>query len=122
MPILTVEIVTRPNEHFSATLAQELAECAAEVFGSAPGGTWVRVHFTASEHYAENSIGPEHPYPVFVSVLKARWPSPDVLQTEVAQLTLSLAQICNRPPENVHIIYSPEGAGRVAFGGQLVPG
>ena len=122
MPILTVEIVTRPGEHFAATLAQELAERAAEVFGSAPGGTWVKVNFIASEHYAENGAEPERAYPVFVSVLKAHRPPPEVLQTEIAHLTLSIAQICNRPADTVHVIYSPEAAGRVAFGGKLLPG
>jgi len=61
-------------------------------------------------------------YPVFVSVLKAKISSTDSLEVEVAKLTAVIAQICNRPEENVHIIYLPQGAGRVAFGGKVLPG
>ena len=42
------------------------------------------------------------------------------LQTEVDRLTAAIAQICDRPAENVHIIYLPEGAGRIAFGGKVI--
>ena len=121
MPILHVEIITQPDEHFPPTLSLELANRTGEIFGSTPGNTWVIVHFTSSENYAENNSASEDIFPVFVSVLKNELPSRDSLQAEVAQLTPVIALICNRPEENVHIIYLPKAAGRVAFGGRVLP-
>lgn len=121
MPILDIEIVSKPDETVGQNLAHELAHRAGEVFASPAGSTWVKVRVIAGEHYAENSSDPLEPvYPVFVSILKASLPSPDAMQMEVALLTPVIAQVCNRPEENVHIIYLPEGAGRVAFGGRMV--
>jgi phenylpyruvate tautomerase PptA (4-oxalocrotonate tautomerase family) len=120
MPILNVEIVLRPGERFSSKLAVELADQAGEIFDSAPGHTWVTVHFIPREYYAENNSPSDDLCPVFVSILKAKLPSPDSLQAEVSRLTAVIAQLCNRPHENVHILYLPEGAGRVAFGGKLL--
>jgi len=122
MPILDVEIVTYQNEHMPPDLAMELADQAGEVFDSAPGNTWVKVHLIAGENYAENMVASDSVFPVIVSVLKAKTPSPESLQAEVTRLTAIIAHVCNRPQENIHIIYLPEGAGRVAFGGKMVPG
>jgi len=122
MPILNVEIVTYQNEKIRPDLAMELANQIGEVFDSPPGSTWVKVHLIAGENYAENMVASDSVFPVIVSVLKAQTPSLESLQAEVTKLTAIIAQICNRPPENIHIIYLPEGAGRVAFGGKVLPG
>lgn len=122
MPILDVEIVTHPDENVRPDLAKELANQAGEIFHSPPGNTWVKIRFIASENYAENSNASSDVFPVFVSVLKARVPSLEALQAEVTRLTVVIAQVCNRPQENVHILYLTEGAGRVAFGGKLLSG
>jgi phenylpyruvate tautomerase PptA (4-oxalocrotonate tautomerase family) len=122
MPILNVEIVMHPNEHIHPKLAMELANRTGEIFNSAPGNTWVKVHLIGSENYAENGNTPDEIFPVFVSVLKLKWSSSDSLQAEAAKLTAVVAHICNRPQENVHFIYLPEGAGRVAFGGDVLQG
>jgi phenylpyruvate tautomerase PptA (4-oxalocrotonate tautomerase family) len=122
MPILDVEIVLQSGESFRPGLAGELADRAGEVFGATPGTTWVKVRAIPAKHYAENQSGhPTDAYPVFVSVLKAKLPPPDERQREVTRLTEAVARVCRRPPENVHILYQPEGAGRVAFGGRIVP-
>jgi phenylpyruvate tautomerase PptA (4-oxalocrotonate tautomerase family) len=121
MPILNVEIVIRSEEHFPSKLAMELANHMGEIFDSAPGQTWVTVHFISKENYAENSSPSDDIFPVFVSILKAKLPSPEILQEETAKLTALIAQLCNRPKENIHIFYLPEGAGRVAFGGKILP-
>ena len=122
MPILDVEIVLQPGESLHPELAGELADRAGEVFGAAPGTTWVKLRAISAEHYAENQTGrPADVYPVFVSVLKAKLPPLNERQREVTQLTEAVARVCRRPPENVHILYLPEGAGRMAFGGTLVP-
>jgi phenylpyruvate tautomerase PptA (4-oxalocrotonate tautomerase family) len=121
MPILDVEIITRPGEVIGPHLASELARRAGLIFGSPPGGTWVKVHSLASEYYAENDDNPGSSiYPVFVSVLKARRPSPIARQKEVEQLTTAVTQVCHRPAENVHIIYLSDGTGRIAFGDKMV--
>lgn len=122
MPILNVEIVINPDEHIRPELAAEIADQAGKIFGSPPGNTWVKVHLIPGENYAENIAASDGIFPVFVWILKARLPSADLLQVEVTQLTSVIAQACNRPQENVHIIYLPEGAGRVAFGGKVLPG
>ena len=122
MPILDVEIVLEPGEALRPGLAGELADRAGEVFGAAPGTTWVKLRAIAAEHYAENETGrPTDIYPVFVSVLKAKLPPLDERRHEVMRLTEAMARACRRPPESVHIQYLPEGAGRMAFGGTLVP-
>lgn len=121
MPILTVEIVTRTDEYIRPELAQELVDRTGEIFGSAPGTTWVKLYLIAQENYAENITTSEDISPVFVSILKTKLPSPDILQVEVTKLTVAIAQICNRLEEYIHVIYLPEGAGRVAFGGKVQP-
>jgi len=120
MPILEVEIVTRPGEQLANNLAAEIAERAGAVFGSAPHQTWVKVRALASEQYAENGGPPKGVYPVFVSVLKAHLPARELLQAEAAALTAAVASGCGRPIEHVHVVYQPSAAGRVAFGGVLV--
>ena len=122
MPILDVEIVLEPGESLHPELAGELADSAGEVLGAAPGTAWVKLRAIPAEHYAENQTGrPNDVYPVFVSVLKAKLPPIDERQREVTRLTEAIARTCRRPPESVHILYLPEGAGRMAFGGTLVP-
>ncbi len=122
MPILEIEIVVRPGESLPDGLAPDLADRAGTIFGSSPGGTWVKVRALSRADYAENGGGPPPAVlPVFVSVVRARMPAPDALQAEVARLTTAVAGLCRRPEENVHVVYAPAAAGRQAFGGKLVP-
>jgi phenylpyruvate tautomerase PptA (4-oxalocrotonate tautomerase family) len=120
MPILEIEIVLQPGEVLVSDLAQIAADRLGEVFGSPPGNTWVRLRFLPAGQYAENGDAPGV-YPVFVTVLKAQLPEPQALQQELSELTRLLAEVFTRPEENVHILYLPPGAGRVAFGGRLMP-
>ncbi len=121
MPIIDVEIVLLPGETMRLGLAAEIADRCGEVFGSPPGSTWVRIHGLPRGHYAENGGGPQAGVnPVFVSVLKALLPAPDAIRAEVARLGAAIAEATVRPVENVHIAYLPAGAGRVAFGGEIV--
>lgn len=123
MPILDVEIVLRPGESPDEGLAQELAEQAGLVFGTQPGRTWVKLRTLGPDQYAENGGGPPPGvHPVFVSVLKASLPPSDRLAAEAARLTIAIARACRRPLENVHVLYQAEAAGRVSFGGELIPG
>jgi hypothetical protein len=103
MPILDIEIVLRPDQRITGNLAAEIAERAGAIFGSAPQQTWVKLRLLAREQYAENGAGPpEGVYPVFVSVLKAHMPAPELLQAEVAVLAEEIAAACARPIEQIH--------------------
>jgi phenylpyruvate tautomerase PptA (4-oxalocrotonate tautomerase family) len=121
MPVLHIEIVTRPGEVLRPQLAGQLADRAGEIFASPPGTTWVRLRSLPAESYAENGIASaEKPFPVFVSILKAILPEPEEKQSEVMELTHAIAELCDRPVQNVHILYLPAGVGWTSFGGQLV--
>jgi phenylpyruvate tautomerase PptA (4-oxalocrotonate tautomerase family) len=120
MPILDVELVLAPGEMPVSDLAARLADAAAQVFASAPGQTWVKLHFLEANLYAENGGEAATIHPVFVTVLKSIVPAAAELQAEIRQLSAAIAQACDRAEENVHIMYQPGGGGRVAFGGKLV--
>ena len=120
MPIVDVEIVLGPKETIREEMVSELADELGDIFQSSPGGTWIKVRLLPANQYAENGGRPEGVYPVFVTVMKSELPSLEEMQNELAQITGAVAQICGRPSEIVHVIYQPEGRGRVAFGGKLV--
>ena len=120
MPIVDIEIVVKPDETFANEMVSELADRLGMIFGSAKNGTWVKVHQIAAHHYAENQGKAQEVYPIFVSLLKSRWPALDEMQKEVDAITGIVAEICHRPPGFVHVIYQPEGKGRIAFGGRVV--
>ena len=81
----------------------------------------MKLHTLSYEFYAEDgSPATDRAWPVFVSVLKARIPEPAALEREVIHLTTEIARVCRRPRESIHILYQPEGAGRMAFGGRIV--
>jgi phenylpyruvate tautomerase PptA (4-oxalocrotonate tautomerase family) len=121
MPILDIEIVAPDSTQvLPADLTQSLADEASQVFGVQAGTVWVKVRLIPLAHYAENNRAPTGVYPVFVTVLRSRVPQGSELQEEIVRLTKVIANVLNRPETNVHIIYQPDGAGRVAFGGKLV--
>lgn len=121
MPVLEVSIIGQLPSRDRKDWASRIAEAAGAVFQSGPGSTWVVVHDHPTEDYAENDAGSGDRYsPVFVRVLKRNVPPRPELQTEVEALTRAVAQVCERDPAQVHIIYEPPAAGRVAFGGRLV--
>ena len=122
MPILEVEITTSNGDILAPGLAQSIADSAGAVLGTPPGRTCVKLRALSREHYAEsNSIVPDDVYPVFVTLLKSRIGTADERKTEANRLCGAIAKACNRPKENVHILYLPEAAGRMSFGGELVP-
>jgi phenylpyruvate tautomerase PptA (4-oxalocrotonate tautomerase family) len=121
MPILDVEIVQPDATPLDRDLPARLADAAAAVFSSAPMQTWVRLRLLPATQYAENAGGPPPgTWPVFVTVLKARLPAPDAMRDEIRRLTQQIAHVCQRPAEQVHVLYAPPAAGRAAFGGTLV--
>jgi phenylpyruvate tautomerase PptA (4-oxalocrotonate tautomerase family) len=120
MPIVDVEIVLKPDEIIPDKMVSELADQLGEIFGSSKNGTWIKVHRISRFHYAENGGNEEEVYPIFVSVLKSKLSNPEDMQNEVEAITGAVAQVFNRPSSYVHVIYQPEGKGRVAFGGKIV--
>ena len=120
MPIIDIEIVLRPEETISGEMASDLADQLGEIFGSPKNGTWVKVRGIAEIFYEENGGKEEGLSPVFVSVLKSRIPGSEEMQREVEAIIQAVAQICKRPVSSVHVIYQPEGKGRIAFGGSIV--
>lgn len=121
MPVLDIDIITMPGEVLPDNLAQDLAEAAATIFTSPPGQTWVKIRPLPHTQYAENGGGPPTSvYPVFVTILQAHRPRREQLTSEIEQLCRQIAAAVGRRPENVHILYLPDGVGRMAFGGKLV--
>lgn len=121
MPIVDIEIVGGPNNAPPPSLAQAVADAAGPIFGTAPGGTWVRLRMLAAAQYAESAlaVAPAE-RPVFVTVTRRELPDRGKLTAEIAALTETIARILQRPPARVHVEYAPAGGGRIAFGGTLV--
>lgn len=119
MPILEIEIALQPEENLAEDLAFQLANTTAGILRSRPRGTWVKLKTLDPGCFAENETDKNEPvYPVFVTVLKSNLDS-GALATEAKKLAEAVARICNRPIENVHILFEPEAQGRIAFGGKL---
>lgn len=121
MPIVDIEFVGGPDDAPPPSLAQAVADAAGPIFGTAPGGTWVRLRMLAAAQYAESAlaVAPAE-RPVFVTVTRRALPDRGALTAEVAALTAAVARILQRPPARVHVEYAPAAAGRIAFGGTLV--
>jgi len=120
MPIVEIEIVLKPGEKISENQTIATANKLGELFGSKPGGTWIKVRVLEPEFYSENGMGKEKVNPIFVKILKGQRPQPGTLKSEIEQVVNTISNIYDRHRENVHIIYEEDGAGRVAFGGKFV--
>lgn len=121
MPILNVDVVVGENETLDPALPRKLADAAGETFGTSPGQTWVKVNAVTRDQYDEQGGLDSAVSPVIAEVLKGQIQDDlDALEAEARELTSKFAEILGRPAENVHIIYAPEGIGRVVFGGKLV--
>lgn len=120
MPIVDVEIVGDFNEP-EASLSRSLADRLAEVFGSPPGQTWVRLRNLPLNCYAENGESEPHgANAVFVTVIKGALDEPQRRELEASRIAQVVAAVCSRSPERVHVLFEPPGAGRIAFGGKLM--
>lgn len=119
MPIFDIELVLKPEEVLPRDLAQQLADTLGEFYQAPPGEVWVRLHPVSDERYAENQVL-QQVYPVFVTVLKSRGAGIPELSEEALALAQRIASVCDRPYENVHILYQPPAIGRIAFGGRLL--
>jgi phenylpyruvate tautomerase PptA (4-oxalocrotonate tautomerase family) len=116
MPIIDVEWVT--DEPVAPDLPRALADGLGEIFGSAPGTTWVRFRTLPCEQYAENDVAVA-PEPVFVHVLMSRQPAGEAAAALAEQVTRCVAGRIGAEPDRVHVLFAASGAGRIAFGGEL---
>ena len=119
MPIVDIEIVTRPAELLAPGLAVALADALGGVLDAAPGKVWVRLRSLPAESYAENQCGADRPSPVFVTFTASSPPEGENLKAIVQGMTQAVARATDRPAENVHVLVSPSAKGRIAFGGRI---
>lgn len=132
MPIITLELIEDTNQQpLEATVIQALVNELGDLFDSQVGGTWIKLRYLPRTRYAENTgTGAESNAlnstvrPTFVEVLKRDADTCDQKETraqEAARIAAIVARHLDRPVNNTHVIYAPAGAGRVAFGGELIP-
>lgn len=121
MPILNIRVIGDLPKSVQKNLAGRLADAAGKVFQSGPQHTWVMVQSIPRRQYAENGKAqPDGVNPIFVSVLLWTVPKPEKLRSQVRCLAKTVAAVCHRAEENVHVLYELPAAGRIAFGGNLV--
>lgn len=121
MPILDVEIVIERGRSISGHTAKQVAAAASEILGAEPSRTWVRLRPLLDELYAEGDGGPQDGVqPVFVTVLQASAPEPSVRRDQAEALAEVIGRICQRPADNVHVLFEPTAGGRIAFGGKIM--
>ncbi len=120
MPIIEIEIVVKNSNELPSDLAQSLADASAVVLKSKVGGTWVKLRHLESPFYAENDTDSSTAMPVFVSLLLGKCGDQKERISIAKELTRAISQVTRRPEENVHILFEPEGIGRIAFGGKLL--
>jgi phenylpyruvate tautomerase PptA (4-oxalocrotonate tautomerase family) len=121
MPLIDVEIVLEPGEALADGLAVSLADAIGATLAAPAGHTWVRLWPIEPGGYSEGSgVSGQTPAPVFVTVLQAQLPTEAKLEQRAAALAKAVARVCGRAPDAVHIVFRPEGRGRVAFGGKLL--
>ena len=122
MPIVQLQLVIRDDsERVAHETLQLLADEIGEVFQSGAAATWVKVDYIPFEQYAENREAlRDDARPTLVHVLKYKIPDQERLAQEAKELACIVANALLRPERHTHIIYEPDGKGRVAFGGLLV--
>lgn len=124
MPILEIQIVgpiSHPDEQSAKEpLAQAIADRAGDILNTRPQGTWLRITRLPIEDYAENGGRDAGVMPVFVAVTMSNPPATDTWAPQAQALTQAIAEACDRPAQNVHILLQPSARGRIAFGGKLV--
>ncbi len=123
MPLINLEILQDPipQPELDSEQVQQLCDAIGQAMGSRQAGTWLKVSYLSRGQYAENQelLVPDI-RPVFAYIIRAELLPNAQLQEEAQRLAAVIGQHLDRPQQNIHIIYEPEGKGRIAFGGQLV--
>ena len=121
MPVVDIQFVLPAGRDLPEGTAAALAQALGQAMSAAPGTLWLRLHTLPASRYAENGPAAEDAeLPVFVTMLQARPATGPALQAEATAVAQAVARTIGLPRTKVHIEYAPPGAGRVAFGGQLV--
>ena len=122
MPIVDVQPVLPRGSQVPDGSAARLADALGAALGCGPATLWLRLRPLPADGYAENgpSARPAD-LPVFVTVLQARPKRGAELQAEALLVAETVAATLAMPRTRVHVEYAPPGAGRIAFGGTLVP-
>lgn len=119
MPIVDIELVTSDPEAGRGQL-QALVDELGNLFGSEPGGTWVKVRSMDPAAYAENKPDANARHlPTFVNVLRHELPDAEKRRREMAGVAEIVARTLHLQRENVHVLYAPPAQGRIGFGGEL---
>lgn len=122
MPIIQLDLVMRAGENppDKRTL-QALADEMGQVLGAPAGETWVFLRPLSDDAYVENDMAvPPDIRPAIAHVLQYQRPSESTLARMARGLAGAMARHLNRPEANMHLVFEPDGRGRVAFGGRLV--
>ncbi len=122
MPIVKLQLIRHSAaERVSREVLQTLADKLGSYFESDPGGTWVMLDYLPAGSYAENHVAlDEATRPTIVTLLQYQLPATEQLAREADAIAEIVATSLNRPKANTHVIFSPEGKNRIAFGGTLV--
>jgi phenylpyruvate tautomerase PptA (4-oxalocrotonate tautomerase family) len=120
VPIVDVVIVS--DDASWPGLAQTLADGIGDALGAPIGTTWVRLRALDRNRYAESggADADADAGPVFVEIISRRAPDGPQLSNAVVDIVRAVARATGLPAERVHVIFEPDGAGRIAFGGRLV--
>lgn len=114
MPLIDITLIGEVGA--APAPCAELAQAIGQALGAAEGSVWVTLTQRPAGDYAENGPPPE-PLPVFVRVL-AHGDEPGRRAAQARAIAAAVAARLGRPGERVHVIFEPDAAGRVYFGGQ----
>ena len=116
MPIFHIETTRRP----ARAALRSLADALGELFDAPAGHVWVRIVPLDPALVAENLEGTPSDGALVRVILRAL-PEEAVLAERAKAITRLVAATLGRPEADVHVYFDPPAAGRIAFGGELVP-
>ena len=121
MPIVDIQFVLPKNQVLPEGLAQKLVDRLGRALSVQPGHLWLRLQVLPASNYAENEAQvADHDLPIFVTVMHAKSLTGKALEDEAFAVAEAVAEAVAKGRTQVHVEYAPSGAGRIAFGGNLV--
>lgn len=121
MSIVDIQFVLPKSQALPEGLAQDLVDRLGKVLSVQPGHLWLRLQVLPASNYAENDAPvAEQDLPIFVTVMHAKSPEGKALEAEAFAVAEAVAEVVAKGRTQVHVEYAPSGAGRIAFGGNLV--
>jgi phenylpyruvate tautomerase PptA (4-oxalocrotonate tautomerase family) len=122
MPIIEFQIIGNLEISDKKDFRKELINGLANIFGSENKSVWCKFNFIPVENYIENDnsgLSIPLPLPIFLKILNYQNKSIEECKKEAIIISEFVSKVCNRPKENIHILYEPSAKGRIAFGGIL---